>query len=194
MGRKRITKISVKQKTNFSIPFCNFIPPLSTIIVNSDIFIYPIEQKDNPIIASIIRNAMTEFNADPKTTILGDPTLDAMFENYLSDRSIYYILKYKGEYAGGCGIKHLDHTDENICELQRMFLNKSVRGLGLGKILIDLCLDKAREFHYEKIYLETLSPMKAAIHLYEKTGFRKINQPLGQTGHTGCDVQMIMAL
>ena len=93
MGRIRITKISVKQKTNFQIPFRNFIPTLSSLILNSDIVIYPIEQKDNPVIASIIRNAMAEFNADPKTTILGDPTLDAMFENYLSDRSIYYILK-----------------------------------------------------------------------------------------------------
>lgn len=162
--------------------------------MNTDIFITPITQQDNPDIAQIIRTAMSEFNADPKTTILGDPTLDAMFENYQSARSIYFILKYKGKIAGGCGIKQLDNSAENICELQRMFLNKPVRGLGLGKKLIELCLDKAREFKYEKIYLETLSQMKVAIQLYEKTGFKRINQPIGQTGHTGCDVQMIMQL
>lgn len=162
--------------------------------MNTDIFISPIIKKDNPVIAQVIRLVMTEFDADPKTTILGDPTLDAMFENYQSDRSIYFILKYKGEIAGGCGIKHLDYSNENICELQRMFLKKSARGLGLGKILIKLCLEKAREFKYEKIYLETLSQMKVAIQLYEETGFKKINQAIGQTGHTGCDVQMIMLL
>jgi putative acetyltransferase len=36
--------------------------------------------------------------------------------------------------------------------------------------------------------------MKKAIALYEKTGFQRIKQRLGNTGHTGCDVCMLLKL
>ncbi len=149
-----------------------------------------INEQDNKIIASIIRTVMTEFDADPKTTILGDPTLDTMYQNYRSPKSVYYVIEENGTVVGGCGIRHLDNSEENICELQRMFLLPSSRGKGYGKTLIDLCLKKAREFGYEKIYLETLSQMKRAISIYELSGFRKIESPLGNTGHGGCNVYM----
>jgi putative acetyltransferase len=153
-----------------------------------------IKEQDNTIIATIIRTAMKEFNADPKTTILGDPTLDTMYQNYRSPNSVYYILEENNTVQGGCGIRHLDNSSENICELQRMFLLKTSRGKGYGKILIDLCIKKAREFGYEKIYLETLSEMNRAISVYETAGFRKIEFPLGNTGHGGCNVYMIFEL
>lgn len=150
--------------------------------------------QDNPIIAKIIRTVMKEFDADPKTTIIGDPTLDTMFNNYQSSKSIYYIIEDNNTIVGGCGIKHLDNTDENICELQRMFLLSSSRGKGYGKLLIDLCIKKAKEFGYDEIYLETLSQMKIAITLYEKAGFKKLSAPKGNTGHSGCNVQMLLPL
>ena len=150
--------------------------------------------QDNKIIAEIIRTVMKEFDADPKTTIIGDPTLDTMFNNYQSSKSIYYIIEDNDAVVGGCGIKHLDNTPENICELQRMFILPASRGKGYGKLLIDLCIHKAKEFGYDEIYLETLSQMKKAINLYELTGFKKINGPKGNTGHSGCNVQMIMPL
>ena len=150
--------------------------------------------QDNPIIAKIIRTVMKEFDADPKTTIIGDPTLDTMFNNYQSSKSIYYIIEDNNTIVGGCGIKHLDNTDENICELQRMFLLSSSRGKGYGKLLIDLCIKKAKEFGYDEIYLETLSQMKIAITLYEKAGFKKLSASKGNTGHSGCNVQMLLPL
>ena len=75
-----------------------------------------------------------------------------------------------------------------------MFILPASRGKGYGKLLIDLCIHKAKEFGYDEIYLETLSQMKKAINLYELTGFKKINGPKGNTGHSGCNVQMIMPL
>ncbi len=153
-----------------------------------------ITQKDNQIIAEIIRMVMKEFDADPKTTIIGDPTLDTMFSNYQFPKAIYFIIEDNDTVIGGCGIKQLDNTSENICELQRMFLLPASRGKGYGKMLINLCQAKAREFGYDEIYLETLSQMKKAISLYEKAGFIKINAPKGNTGHSGCNVQMLMHL
>jgi putative acetyltransferase len=146
---------------------------------------------DNPLIEAIVRKAMTEFNANPKTTIIGDPSLKTMYENYREERSVYYIAELEGVVVGGCGIKQLDGSKENICELQRMFLSKEARGKGIGKKLMELCLSDAKKFNYKQVYLETLSDQHEAMVLYKKTGFKLIPLPLGDTGHGGCDVNMI---
>lgn len=37
--------------------------------------------------------------------------------------------------------------------------------------------DKAREFGYEQMYLETHTNLEAAIHIYEKMGYSLIGRP-----------------
>lgn len=153
-----------------------------------------IEQRDNAAIAQIVRSAMIEFRANPKTTVLGDPSLNTMFENYRQPRAAFFIALMDEEVVGGSGIKQLDGTTENTCELQRMFLIPSARGKGIGKALMDRCVAKAREFGYEKIYLESLPQMTSAVALYRKYGFTEIPHPLGDTRHKGCSVWMIREL
>lgn len=147
---------------------------------------------DNSALREIIKKVMTEFNADPKTTVLGDPSINTMFENYQEPRAAYYVVEDNGTIFGGCGIRQLDGGPKNICELQRMFLLPEARGKGFGKKLIDLCISKAKEFSYTRIYLESLGQMDSAIALYEKSGFKKIPKSLGNTGHGGCDVFMVL--
>ncbi len=149
---------------------------------------------DNSTLASIVRTVMSEFNADPLTTIIGDPTLNAMYENYQEPRAIYHIVELNNQIVGGCGIKKLQGSDDSICELQRMFLLKEARGLGIGKKLLETCLIDARNFQYKKMYLETLSQMHTAISLYRKFGFKTTPNALGKTGHSGCDLRMLLEL
>ena len=153
-----------------------------------------IKKSDNEIIASIIRSVMKEFDANPKTTILGDPTLDTMFQNYQTPRAVYYIIEEDNKVVGGCGIKQLDNSVENICELQRMFLLPTSRGKGFGRQLIELCIKRAKEFGYDEIYLETLGDMKKAQLLYLDLGFKRIDKSKGNTGHRGCDVYMALSV
>jgi putative acetyltransferase len=154
-----------------------------------------ISEADNKPIAEIIRTILTtEFTVDPQRTILGDPVLNTMFENYRFPRAAYYVIEENGEIIGGCGIKQLDGSMENICELQRMFLKPSARGKGYAQMLLKLCIYEAKEFGYDEIYLETLSPMTAAQKLYESVGFKRISGPKGNTGHGACDVQMSLKL
>jgi putative acetyltransferase len=49
------------------------------------------------------------------------------------------------------------------------------------------CLEAARGFGFARCYLETLCGMDAAMRLYERSGFHRIDAPLGATGHGGCD-------
>lgn len=153
-----------------------------------------INKEDNPAIASVVRQVMTEYGADPKTTILGDPVLHTMFENYQKTRAAYFVAELDGKIVGGAGVTQLNGSKENVCELQRMFLLPEARGKKIGKQLLDLCIAKAKEFNYDSIYLESLNQMKDAKKLYDKSGFKEVSQPMGATGHGGCDVWMVLNL
>jgi putative acetyltransferase len=151
-----------------------------------------IKQEDNPHIAYIIKSVLTEFGADPKTTMLGDPRAESMFEQYQSADYVYFIAELNGEVVGGCGIQKLSENETEICELQRMYLCKKVRGQQIGKNLIELSIKKAKQFGYKKIYLETISNMLIARVLYQRYGFKIIENYLGETGHSGCDIKMLL--
>lgn len=53
----------------------------------------------------------------------------------------------------------------------------AAKGRGIGKRLMQTIEDFARAAGYERLYLETHSDLQAAIHLYEKLGFRQIDKP-----------------
>lgn len=153
-----------------------------------------IQPQDNFAIATVIRTVMAAYDVDPQTTILGDPTLERMYQTYQKAKAVYFVACLNNKIVGGCGIRQLDGSEENICELQRMFLLNEARGQGIGKTLMEYCLQKAKEFAYEKVYLETLSQMKEAQQLYMHFGFEALPEALGNTGHCGCDVKMLKIL
>lgn len=153
-----------------------------------------IQPSDNKIIAEIITSIMKEFKEDPKGTIVEDPTLQTMYENFTQGKGVYYVALEDNKILGGSGINQLDGTTEKICELQRMFLLPESRGKGIGKKLMDMCLEAAKDFGYERVYLETLDNMDAARKLYLKSGFKFIEKPLGNTGHCGCNKWMVLEL
>ncbi len=75
-----------------------------------------------------------------------------------------------------------------------MYFHKSLRGRGIGNKMIELCLDFAIKSNFKKCYIETMPNMINAQKLYLKKGFKYINGPLGNTGHTACPVWMIKTL
>lgn len=158
------------------------------------ILIREIQQKDNKAIANVIR---TVFISDdyPKTgTAFEDPQLNQMFETYQQPNSIYFVVESGNQIVGGAGVSPLQNSEASICELQKMYFLEEARGKGLGFQMIQKCLEKAKEFGYQKCYLETLPEMKNAQKLYQKVGFQYIDSPLGETGHSSCPVWMIKVL
>jgi putative acetyltransferase len=80
------------------------------------------------------------------------------------------------------------------CELAKMYLVPEVRGKGLGKRLINECLQFAKDQGFEKVYLETMPELRSALIVYEKTGFQYLPGPLGNSGHFGCSLWMLRNL
>jgi putative acetyltransferase len=156
--------------------------------------IRPIEPRDDAIVASIIRTVMPEFGATGCGFAINDPEVDWMSRAYSQPRCAYFVVEDDGTVLGGGGIAPLEGGDATTCELRKMYFLPDARGRGAGAAMMDRCLDAARAFGFGQCYLETLSGMDAAMKLYERTGFRRIDAPMGDTGHGGCNTFYLRAL
>ncbi len=150
-----------------------------------------IRKEDNPHVAAVIRNVLVALGVPKVGTAYADKALDQMFEHYDKPKATYFVVEEDGEILGCAGVAPLENYEGNICELQKMYFLETARGRGLGKSMISLCLERAREFGFEGCYLETMPYMEAAQKLYKQMGFEYIDGPMGNTGHYSCPVWML---
>jgi putative acetyltransferase len=154
---------------------------------DQSIMIRLISKKDNAAVAIIIRTVMPEFGASGKGFAIHDPEVDDMYKAYTAPRCSYFVCEIDGKIVGGGGVAPLQGGDDDTCELKKMYFLPEARGKGFGEKLLNSCLDAASNIGFKYCYLETFNTMKGAMKLYEKTGFRKIAGPMGNTGHFACD-------
>lgn len=162
----------------------------------TDIELRALRANDNPLIAAVIRDVLREHGLDREGFAFVDPELDSMYAHYQAPAAAYLVLSSKDgkKLLGGGGFAHLEGGDAVTAELKKMYFRPEVRGLGYGRTMIESLLASAQAAGYQQIYLETVEEMLPAIALYEKVGFQKLRRPLGQTGHTGCNVWMLRNL
>ncbi len=163
--------------------------PLQSIIQ-----IRPIQLSDNPELAVIVRNTLAEFGANKPGTVFFDPTTDALFELFQTKKSAYFVAETDEKILGGGGIYPTEGLPENTCELVKMYLLPEARGIGLGRTLIERCLEQAKAEGFQQIYLETLTELNLALKAYEKLGFEYLSAPMGDSKHFGCGLWMLKKL
>lgn len=154
--------------------------------------IRPIEERDNPILAKVVRDTLTEFGANRPGTVYYDETTDDLFQLFNSKpRGLYYVAEINGEVVGGGGLFPTDGLPEDTCELAKMYLLPPARGKGLGRLLIEKIIEEAKNLGYKNIYLESMPELKQALKTYEKFGFQYLKGPMGNSGHFGCELWML---
>ena len=156
--------------------------------------IRPALPADDPAIAAIIRRVMPEFGAIGDGFAINDPEVDWISQAYAAPRAAYFVVEHEGILKGGGGVAPLEGGDADTCELRKMYFLPELRGLGVGSAMMLQCMEAARRFGFKRCYLETLHGMHAAMKLYERTGFRRIDAPLGDTGHGGCNTFYLLPL
>jgi DNA-binding MarR family transcriptional regulator/ribosomal protein S18 acetylase RimI-like enzyme len=93
---------------------------------------------------------------------------------------------------GIVGTCALQKTGDRQFELTKMGVLEAARGLKVGEALLKAVLDRARKLDAQFLYLLTSHRCAAAIHLYEKLGFRHDGDVMERFGarYDRCDVAM----
>lgn len=80
-----------------------------------------------------------------------------------------WIAEKEGQIVGAV---FLVQSDKKVAKLRLLYVEPKARGLGIGKRLVEECIDFARREGYQKLVLWTNSVLKNARKLYRKAGFR----------------------
>jgi GNAT superfamily N-acetyltransferase len=104
--------------------------------------------------------------------------IDAMVTSDIEDRAKFYppsgrfyVIRRAGADVGvGC----LKRITPSVAEIQRMYVQPHVRGVGAGRLLLQQLLSDARAIGYEAVRLESLKFLSAAHALYKSVGFAEI--------------------
>lgn len=94
-----------------------------------------------------------------------------------------------GEAVGCAGLKAMD---DGGFEVIKMTVAEAARGAGLGRLLLQACIDRARRSGAPRLYLETNSGLGPALGLYRAMGF--VDLPRRETPYARADVFMALRL
>lgn len=102
------------------------------------------------------------------------------------------ILFVEAKGLGIVGTCALLKTGANSYELTKMGVRESARGLKAGEFLLAATIERAKLLGADPLYLLTNGKCAAAIHLYEKLGFRHDAEIMATYGalYARCDVAM----
>jgi GNAT superfamily N-acetyltransferase len=108
--------------------------------------------------------------------------IDLSFQNFAEE---LHTIDQQYQKPDGCLLIAYDDTkpiacvalrkwDDETAELKRMFVQPTYQGQKIGYRLMKEIIAIAKELHYRKIKLDTLSTMESALKLYRVNGFYEI--------------------
>ena len=100
-----------------------------------------------------------------------------------------WMAEADGKLVGSAG---LIKEHEGEYELAKMGVTADYRGKGISKLLIEKCLEKAREIGAKKLSLFSNHQLQTAINLYKKYGFHHVE--LHDSPFETADVKMELVL
>lgn len=79
-----------------------------------------------------------------------------------------FFAEHDGEPAGCVGVRPFS---EGMCEMKRLYVTPSKRGLNIGRDLAMAGIKAAKALGYKRIMIDTLPAMRIAVKLYRELGF-----------------------
>ncbi|MGL9619691.1 helix-turn-helix domain-containing GNAT family N-acetyltransferase [Bradyrhizobium sp. U531] len=114
-----------------------------------------------------------DYNWDASYEALVAEICAQFIRNYDAAREHCWIAEIGGEPVGSVFL--VKATDE-IAKLRLLQVEKKARGLGVGRALVEQCMQGARERGYKRMTLWTQSILVAARGIYKSAGFELVKE------------------
>jgi putative acetyltransferase len=134
-----------------------------------DFLIRDWEERERTQAAEVIRSVLSEYGLgwEPDGA---DRDVLQVEEFYLAAGGEFWVIEHQNQIVG-TGAYYPIHRGEKAVEIRKMYLLPTVRGLGLGKHLLQQLETAIANRGFEQIWIETASVLKAAVKLYESHGY-----------------------
>ena len=108
-------------------------------------------------------------------------------EKYILNKGgdIFFILE-NGVPKGTVALMYNEYGE---LEFTKMAVEESSKGKGFGNLLMQHCIDKAKQMGSENLILYSNTKLNLAISLYKKFGFEEI--PVEKSEYERCNIKMI---
>jgi GNAT superfamily N-acetyltransferase len=100
--------------------------------------------------------------------------LSDFVKNFDASREAAWVAELDGRIVGSIFLVRSEKPE--TAKLRMLYVEPDARGHGIGSGLVDACINQAETFGYRKLVLWTNSILTLARHIYEKTGFRLIEE------------------
>ncbi|MEM9770499.1 MAG: GNAT family N-acetyltransferase [Cyanophyceae cyanobacterium] len=147
--------------------------------LTESISVRPWQPGDRQAAADLIRLVLGEYNL-PWQPESADRDVVQVEECYLqADGEFWVLVQRQGseeeeelETLVGTAAYFPVARGDGAVEIRKMYFHPSIRGLGLGRKVLTLLEEVIAQKGFKTIWIETVSAMKAAIHLYETSGYQ----------------------
>jgi putative acetyltransferase len=125
---------------------------------------------DRNFAAEVISSVLAEYGLGWEPVGADRDVLE--IENYyLATGGEFWIVESQAQIVGTVGYYPIGRG-ENAVEIRKMYLLPQVRGLGLGRFLLQELERAIASGGFQQIWLETASVLVEAIELYESSGYQ----------------------
>jgi DNA-binding MarR family transcriptional regulator/GNAT superfamily N-acetyltransferase len=147
----KIIKSRISEVVN-PITIRNFIPSDIDYVISRHQILYKEEYKLSPVFGDYVEKGVHHFA-----------------QCYDKKKECMLIPEMNGHPVGSIVIAKVD---DKTAQLRYFLLEPETRGRGLGHKLVDMALDFCREKGYKHVFLETISALETARHIYASKGFK----------------------
>lgn len=140
-----------------------------------ELLIVPFRPEHVAAFRALVSDTLVEFG------FTADPELDPDLADPAAAYEAIWVAVRGERVAGSVALRRLG---PDAVELKRMYLRPEERGRGLGRRLLDTALLWAREHGIRTIALDTTERMAAAIRLYERYGFARVDGDAPRQGQS----------
>ncbi|MGB3419005.1 MAG: GNAT family N-acetyltransferase [Dolichospermum sp.] len=127
------------------------------------------QESDRTLASQVISSVLSEYGL-PWQPEEADKDVLQIEAYYLATGGEFWVIEHENKIVGTAAYYPINRGEKAV-EIRKMYLLPKVRGLGLGKYLLQQLETVIASRGFEQIWIETASILTEAVKLYESHGY-----------------------